>query len=259
MNGIRAELYKYKKRKIYMLAIPLLVIPGLLALNSIFFTDPYAEQGQSLLYWLSIAIFTNGLMYVLPIIFSYVSGSNLSEEIENGFFGTLSQRKCKVTVYQTKVLASIIIAVRLFLLEVAGCITIYYAAYIAGGINLTGEIWGKGYSVEEIGFLLDMVMFFCILIPLIINGISPYIVDKNKLIISFVIIIFMERIIPSGTVFDFIVPWNILRKFSQIETGAGGNDIGKTLFSVGNSILVTLIIGFVFYFIGKRKLCKMNL
>ena len=86
-----------------MLSIPLLIIPILLALNSIFLTDPYAAEEQSLLYWASIAVFMNSMMYVVPIIFSYASGLNLSEEIENRFFGVLSQRCDKVSVYRTKI------------------------------------------------------------------------------------------------------------------------------------------------------------
>ena len=45
---LKAELYKYKKRRIYGLAIILLIIPILLALNSIFLTDPYAAKDQSM-------------------------------------------------------------------------------------------------------------------------------------------------------------------------------------------------------------------
>lgn len=81
----------------------------------------------------------NSMMYVVPIIFSYTSGLNLSEEIENRFFGVLSQRCDKVSVYRTKILAAMIIAMRFFLIELAGCIVIYYITYFLGGADLTGK------------------------------------------------------------------------------------------------------------------------
>ena len=259
MNGIRAELYKYRKRKIYVLTFILLIIPILLALNSIFLTDPYAAEKQSLLYWCSMAIFMNSMMYVVPIAFSYTSGINLSEEIENHFFGMTSQRCNKVIGYRTKTFATIAIAVQLFLIEMAGCIIIYYLTYIAGGIDLTGSICGLGYTTETIVFIIEMFLFYCVLIPLIINGVSAYIINKNKLIISFVIVIFIGRIIPNNGIFRYIIPWNILREFSKIETGFGGNSLYHSLFSLGNSILVTLVIGLTCYFLGKNKICRINL
>lgn len=259
MKGIRAELYKYKKRKVYMLSIPLLIIPVLLALNSIFLTDPYATRNQSLLYWSGIAIFMNSMMYVVPIIFSYVSGLNLSEEIENRFFGVINQRCNKVTVYRSKMFATIIVTTRLFLMEIVGCIIIYYLTYFLGGVDLTGRILGEGYNIEAFSFIVEMFLFYCILIPVAISGISTYITDKNKLIISFVIVIFIGRIIPSNTIFNYIIPWNILRKFSQIETGAGGNNLGQSLFSIGNSLLVTLVVGLTCYFLGKNRIRRINL
>lgn len=259
MDGIRAELYKYRKRKIYVLASMLLIVPVLLALNSIFLTDPYATEKQSLLYWCSMALFMNNIMYIVPIIFSYICGINLSEEIENHFFGMTSQRCNKIVVYKTKTLAAIIVLVQLFLLEMAGCVIIYYLTYIAGGVDLTGKICGLGYTSETIVFIIDMFLFYCILIPLIINGISTFITDKNKLIISFVIIIFIGRIIPSNNFLNHIVPWNILREFSQIETGYGGNNLYHSLLSVGNSMLVTSVIGLTCYFIGKSRIRRINL
>ena len=104
-----------------------------------------------------------------------------------------------------------------------------------------------------------MFLFYCILIPLIINGISTYITDKNKLIISFIIVIFIGRIFPSNNFFNRIVPWNILREFSQIKTGAGGNNLFQSLFSLGNCILVVLLIGLICYLIGKRRIQRINL
>ena len=190
MNGIKAELYKYKKRKIYALSILLLIIPILLALNSIFLTDPYAAKDQSLLYWGSIAVFMNRMMYVVPITFSYVSGLNLSEEIENQFLGVICQRCNKITVYRTKMLATVIVATRLFLIEIAGCSVIYYLTYLLGGVDLTGKIFGEGYNIEAFAFIVEMYIFYCVLIPVTISGISTYITDKNKLIISSVIVIF---------------------------------------------------------------------
>lgn len=198
MRGIRAELYKYKKRKIYILSILLLIVPTLLALNSIFLTDPYAAKDQSLLYWSSIAVFMNSMMYVVPVIFSYVSGLNLSEEIENRFFGVISQRCNKAMVYNAKTAAAVIVAARLFLIEMAGCIVIYYVTYFFGGVDLTGEILGEGYNVEAAAFIIEMFLFYCVLIPVSISGISTYITDKNKLMISFVSIIFIGRIIPGN-------------------------------------------------------------
>lgn len=259
MNGIRAELYKYKKRKVYMLAIPLLVIPILLALNSIFLTDPYATSNQSLLYWLGIAIFMNSMMYVVPIVFSYISGQNLSEEIENRFFGVISQRCNKISVYRTKMFAAIIVAIRLFLMEIAGCIIIYYLTYFLGGVDLTGKILGQGYNIEAFSFIIEMFLFYCILIPVAVSGISTYITNKNKLIISFIIIIFIGRIIPSNPVFNHVIPWNILREFSQIETGVGGNNLWQSLFSIGNALLITLVIGLFCYFLGKSRIRRINL
>jgi hypothetical protein len=259
MNGIRAELYKYKKRRIYMLSIPLLIIPILLALNSIFLTDPYAAEEQSLLYWASIAVFMNSMMYVVPIIFSYASGLNLSEEIENRFFGVLSQRCDKVSVYRTKMLAAMIIAIRFFLIELAGCTIIYYVTYFLGGVDLTGKILGQGYNIEALAFIVEMFLFYCILIPMAISGISTYVTDKNKLIISFVIVIFVGRIIPGNDVSNHIVPWNILKEFSQIETGAGGNNLGQSLLSIGNSLLVTLVIGVTCYWLGRNRIRRINL
>ena len=256
---LKAELYKYKKRRIYGLAIILLIIPILLALNSIFLTDPYAAKDQSMLYWCSIAIFMNSMMYVTPIVFSYVSGINLSEEIENHFFGITSQKCDKVIVYRTKVLATIIIASKIFFVEMVGSIAIYYLTYIAGGADLTGKVLGIGYNIEVVAFIVEMFLFYCILIPLIINGMSTYITDKNKLIISFIIVIFIGRIFPSNNFFNRIVPWNILREFSQIETGAGGNNLFQSLFSLGNCILVVLLIGLICYLIGKRRIQRINL
>ena len=74
----------------------------------------------------------NSMMYVTPIVFSYVSGINLSEEIENHFLGITSQKCDKVIVYRTKVLATIIIASKIFFVEMVGSIAIYYLTYIAG-------------------------------------------------------------------------------------------------------------------------------
>lgn len=242
-----------------MLSIPLLIIPILLALNSIFLTDPYATPNQSLLYWVGIAIFMNSMIYVVPIIFSYVSGQNLSEEIENRFFGVISQRCNKITVYKAKMFATIIIAIRLFLIELMGCIVIYYLTYFLGGVDLTGKIFGQGYNIEAVSFIVEMFIFYCILIPVTISGISTYITDKNKLIISFVIIIFVGRIIPSNNIFNHIIPWNILREFSQIETGAGGNNLAHSLFSIGNALVIALVIGLTSYFLGRNKIRRINL
>lgn len=259
MKGLRAELYKYKKRNVYMLSVLLLIIPILLALNSIFLTDPYAAKSQSLLYWVSIAVFMNSMMYVVPILFSYVSGLNLSEEIENRFFGVISQRCNKITVYRTKMLAAVIVTIRLFLMELMGCIIIYYLTYFLGGVDLTGKILGQGYNMEAFAFIVEMFLFYCILIPVTISGISTYITEKNKLIISFVIIVFIGRIIPNNNIFNHIIPWNILREFSQIETGAGGNNLEQSLLSIGNALVVTLIIGLICYFLGKSRIRRINL
>ena len=79
-----------------------------------------------------------------------------------------------------------------------GSIVIYYLTYIAGGADLTGKVLGIGYNIEVVAFIVEMFLFYCILIPLIINGISTYITDKNKLIISFIIVIFIGRIFPSN-------------------------------------------------------------
>ena len=104
-----------------------------------------------------------------------------------------------------------------------------------------------------------MFIFYCILIPVTISGISTYITDKNKLIISFVIIIFVGRIIPSNNIFNHIIPWNILREFSQIETGAGGNNLAHSLFSIGNALVIALVIGLTSYFLGRNKIRRINL
>lgn len=259
MNGIRAELYKYKKRKIYILSILLLIIPIFLALNSIFLTDPYAPKDQSLLYWISIAIFMNCIMYVTPIIFSYLSVLNLSEEIENQFLGIICQRCNKKSVYRDKISASIIVATRLFLIEIIGCIIIYYLTYLMGGANLSGKVLGSGYNIESFAFVIEMFLFYCILIPMIIGAMCTYITDKNKLIISFVIVIFIERMIPGDYISNHIIPWNILKIFSQIETGIGGNSLEYSLLSIGNALVVVLLVGVMFYSLGKKRICKMNL
>lgn len=77
--------------------------------------------------------------------------------------------------------------------------------------------------------------------------------------ISFVFIIFIGRIIPGNRIFNHIIPWNILREFSQIETGIGGNNLGQSFVSEGNSLLVTLVLGLTCYFLGKIRIRRINL
>ncbi len=256
---MKAELYKYKKRKIYLLSVMLLIIPVLLAMNSIFASDPYESERQSLLYWCSNAIFMTSIMYVLPVIFSYASCINLSDEMDNQFIGMLSQRCGKKTVYRNKALAAIIVTSLLFLFEAAGCAAVYYLTYFSGGAYISGCILGQGYNIQAVTFIAEMFLAYCILIPLAANGISTYITGKNRTAILFLVLVFIGRMFPSNPVFNHIVPFNILGVSWQMGTGTGGYDLWQSLLSLGNMILVTLVIGLFCYFLGKIRICRLNL
>lgn len=257
---IKAELFKYNKKKVYLFCILLLMVHVLMAISNVFSTNLYAEAGQSLLYWLDMTFLMNSMLYISPIIFCVISSSNMLEEKENHFLGMLVQRKSKEYVFAIKIISNIIVLMGMFLIEVIGGMFIYYGAYFIGGgkTDLAGTLLGKGYNVEGIVFLMEYCIFYCVLIPFIVNGLGMYVKGKSKLILSFIIVIFISRMISSEGIWKVILPWNILKEFSIIETGFGGNDIRWSCISLLNAILITLILGGVCYFAGKCKLKKSN-
>lgn len=257
---IKAELFKYKKRKVYLLCILLFMVHVLMALSNIFSTNLYAEEGQSLLYWLDMTFLMNSMLYISPVIFAAVSSLNMLEEKENHFLGMLVQRKSKEYVYHVKIIANMIVLMSMFFIEMSGGIFIYYCACFFGDgkTNLAGSLFGRGYNVEGIVFLIEYFIFYCVLIPLMINGIGSFVKGKSKLILSFISVIFMSRMISSEGIFRVILPWNILKEFSIIETGFGGNDIRWSCISLFHAVLVTLVLGGICYLAGKYKLKKSN-
>lgn len=256
---IQAEMFKYHKKKVYMFCILLLMVHILMALSNIFSTNVYAESGQSLLYWLDMTFLMNSMLYISPIVFAVVSSANMLEEKENRFLGMLVQRKSKKYVYTIKILSNITVLLGMFLIEVLGGALIYYSAYGFGGkTDLAGSFFGKGYNVEGIVFLIEYGMFYCVLIPLIINGVGVFIKGKSKLILSFISAIFIGRMIPAEGIWKVLLPWNILKEFSRMETGVGGNNIKWSLLSLCNAVLITIILGGICYFTGKYKLKKSN-
>lgn len=256
---IQAELFKYHKKKVYLFCILLFMIHILMAISNIFSTNVYAEEEQSLLYWLDTTCLMNSMLYISPVVFAVISSANMLEEKENRFLGMLVQRKSKEYVCTIKILSNIIVLLGMFLAEVLGGTLIYYSACRLGGkTDLAGSFFGKGYNVEGIVFLIEYGMFYCILIPLIINGIGMFVKGKSKLILLFISTIFISRMIPAEGIWKVLLPWNILKEFSRMETGFGGNNLRWSLLSLCNAVLLTVILGGICYFAGIHKLKRSN-
>lgn len=258
--GIKAELFKYRKRKIYIIIIGLLIVPVLYAFASVLKTNPFAQSDQSLCYWLGNVMLMNSIMYVTPIIFAYVSCLNLASEIENQHLGMLVQRVGdRKRVYKNKVASNIIVLTLIFILQIIGCTVIYYIAYILGAIDVTGTVWGAGYNLEGIVLLMEVYVFYCLLLPFIINGLSLIITSNSKIMILFIIIIFMTRMLPSNVFTSHVMPWNILKQMSITDTTPGGNDLTMSFFNLLNAGIISCCIGSVFYQIGKVRIRKIIL
>ena len=258
--GFRAELYKYRKQNTYAITVGLFITPFFYALASVFNTNPFAQNNQSLCYWLGNVTLLNSMMYASPIICAYISCQNLANEIENQHLCLIVQRfGDRIKVYKNKVISNIIVLTQIYVLIIMGCTIIYFAAYNLGAGDITGTIWGQGYNTEGVVMLMEFYVFYCLLIPLIINGLSTIIMGNSKIIILFIIIIFMTRMFPGNGFTNHIMPWNILRQMSIIDTTSGGNDLRMSVLSLANVIVISGCLGSVFYCLGKKSIKKMNL
>jgi len=258
--GLRAELYKYRKQNTYAITVGLLIMPIFYALTSVLNTNPFAQNNQSLCYWLGNVMLLNSMMYASPIICAYISCQNLADEIENRHLSLIVQRVGdRIKVYRNKVISNIIVLTQIYVLFIIGCTIIYFLAYNLGADDITGTIWGQGYNIEGVVMLMEFYVFYCLLIPLIINGLSIIIMGNSKIIILFIIIIFMTRMFPSNDFINHFIPWNILKQMSIIDTTSGGNDLRMSILSLINVIVISGCLGSVFYCLGKKSIKKMNL
>ena len=259
-TGLRAELYKYRKQNTYAITVGLLIMPIFYALTSVLNTNPFAQNNQSLCYWLGNVMLLNSMMYASPIICAYISCQNLADEIENRHLSLIVQRVGdRIKVYKNKVISNIIVLTQIYVLFIIGCTIIYFLAYNLGADDITGTIWGQGYNIEGVVMLMEFYVFYCLLIPLIINGLSIIIIGNSKIIILFIIIIFMTRMFPSNDFINHFIPWNILKQMSIIDTTSGGNDLRMSVLSLINVIVISGCLGSVFYCLGKKFIKKMNL
>jgi|GEM_PF-1312369 len=259
-TGLNAELYKYRKQNSYAITVGLFIIPIFYALASVFNTNPFAQNNQSLCYWLGNVMLLNSMMYASPIICAYISCQNLANEIENQHLSLIVQRLGdRIKVYKNKVISNIIVLTQIYVLFIIGCTIIYFVAYNLGASDITGTIWGLGYNIESVVMLMEFYVFYCLLIPLIINGISIIITGNSKIIILFIIIIFMTRMFPDNGLTSHLMPWNILKQMSIIDTTSGGNDLRMSVLSLTNVIVISGCIGCAFYFVGKKAIKKKNL
>ena len=259
-TGLRAELYKYRKQNTYAITVGLLIMPIFYALTSVLNTNPFAQNNQSLCYWLGNVMLLNSMMYASPIICAYISCQNLADEIENRHLSLIVQRVGdRIKVYKNKVISNIIVLTQIYVLFIIGCTIIYFLAYNLGADDITGTIWGQGYNIEGVVMLMEFYVFYCLLIPLIINGLSIIIIGNSKIIILFIIIIFMTRMFPSNDFINHFIPWNILKQMSIIDTTSGGNDLRMSILSLTNVIVISGCLGSVFYCLGKKSIKKMNL
>ena len=259
-TGLRAELYKYRKQNTYAITVGLLIMPIFYALTSVLNTNPFAQNNQSLCYWLGNVMLLNSMMYASPIICAYISCQNLADEIENRHLSLIVQRVGdRIKVYKNKVISNIIVLTQIYVLFIIGCTIIYFLAYNLGADDITGTIWGQGYNIEGVVMLIEFYVFYCLLIPLIINGLSIIIMGNSKIIILFIIIIFMTRMFPSNDFINHFIPWNILKQMSIIDTTSGGNDLRMSILSLINVIVISGCLGSVFYCLGKKSIKKMNL
>ena len=64
---------------------------------------------------------------------------------------------------------------------------------------------------------------------------------------------------PGNGFTNHIMPWNILKQMSIIETTSGGNDLRMSVLSLANVIVISGCLGSIFYCLGKKSIKKINL
>lgn len=160
---VKIELIKFFKRN------DLIAVLGIVAIGFIYALSMRGNsytgvENQNALFWVTAELLTTTVLFICPVIMSFVGTQMLSTEIENNSISLFNVRvRNREKMYYGKSIALIIICTLFFFLSIGALFVIYFLIANNDTIYVSGTVTGNNArELICILFLIYMYSFFFI-------------------------------------------------------------------------------------------------
>lgn len=257
---IKIELIKFFKRN------DLLSVLGIIAMGFIFALnmrgDTYTGvENQNALFWVTAELLTTTILFICPVVMSFVGTQILSTEIDNGSIMLFNFRiRNREKIYHSKSIALIIISTIYFFISVGLLFLIYFVVADNNTLYVSGKFMGNN-ALELVCILFMIYMYAFFFIP----QVSLYLGTKFKplitIVLTFCVALFCNNVATKSTIRYFNPMQYVVRLANDVvsTTEIVHVDSGERLFCVLAQLILCVAFLLLFNSLGARTFSQKDL